>query len=293
MRVRAVVAVLAAACCVWTAQASVVYHNDFSDPTGMWGGGWNNSLVCPAYEDPNYDPVTAVSIYVPAGLPAGGGYNYFWMTPPNPSTTPNAANTLPGAPYNFTGCTGTCTARTDCYSTEALGTGHALWWRVYSGVQDPNGSWTLQARAAFDFSYQTNMGWNTSTHACSSGADANGGVSLYNGATAWDPTKVINMRFDDPSWDSVVDYPLQITIDDLSVATTPPPGLCGDANCDGLVNNGDIDAFIEAITNSTQYAIDHPGCPLTNSDANQDTLVNNGDIDAFISVITGGPGCGH
>ena len=77
------------------------------------------------------------------------------------------------------------------------------------------------------------------------------------------------------------------------VIRIPLPALCPDANCDGMVNNGDIDAFVEAITNSTQYALDYPGCPLSNSDANQDGFVNNGDIDAFISVITGGHGCGH
>ncbi len=54
------------------------------------------------------------------------------------------------------------------------------------------------------------------------------------------------------------------------LGTPPPAGLCGDANCDGLVNNGDIDAFVAAISDPTQYAIDYPGCPLSNSDANHD-----------------------
>jgi hypothetical protein len=64
--------------------------------------------------------------------------------------------------------------------------------------------------------------------------------------------------------------------------------LPGDANCDGLVNNGDIDAFVLALTNSAAYALQYPGCNLLNADCNSDGLVNNGDIDAFVALLTGG-----
>ena len=116
----------------------------------------------------------------------------------------------------------------------------------------------------------------------------------------------------DPAYTTLVYFdfeqtPHQIAVSDasqvasgwaLSGSTTPTMSapsvvLCGDSNCDGLVNNGDIEAFILSITNSRRYAAEYPGCPLVNGDANLDTLVNTGDTDPFISVITGGPGCGH
>ena len=62
----------------------------------------------------------------------------------------------------------------------------------------------------------------------------------------------------------------------------------GDVNCDGLVNNGDIDVFILALTDSAGYAAAHPRCHLLNADINGDGLVNNGDIDPFIALLTGG-----
>jgi hypothetical protein len=65
-------------------------------------------------------------------------------------------------------------------------------------------------------------------------------------------------------------------------------GMAGDVNCDGLVNNGDIDGFVLALTNSAQYLIAYPNCAIGLADANGDGLVNNGDIDAFVALLTGG-----
>jgi hypothetical protein len=75
-----------------------------------------------------------------------------------------------------------------------------------------------------------------------------------------------------------------------------PPGtpvnasgcLRGDVNCDGLVNNGDIDPFVLALTDPVGYATQYPGCDIHNADCNGDDLVNNGDIDAFVMLLTGG-----
>jgi T5SS/PEP-CTERM-associated repeat protein len=71
------------------------------------------------------------------------------------------------------------------------------------------------------------------------------------------------------------------------IVTQAPP-LIGDLNCDGLINNGDIDPFVLALTNSAAYAAQFPGCNLHNADINGDGLVNNGDIDAFVALLTGG-----
>lgn len=67
-------------------------------------------------------------------------------------------------------------------------------------------------------------------------------------------------------------------------------GTRGDLNCDGAVNNFDIDAFVLALTNPAGYAATYPDCELTHADINQDGLVNNFDIDPFVNCLVGG-GC--
>ncbi|MBL8880192.1 MAG: hypothetical protein JNG88_13825 [Phycisphaerales bacterium] len=62
----------------------------------------------------------------------------------------------------------------------------------------------------------------------------------------------------------------------------------GDANCDGLVNNFDIDAFVLALSNVDQYAATYAACNwLCNLDINRDGLVNNFDIDPFVMLLAG------
>jgi len=63
--------------------------------------------------------------------------------------------------------------------------------------------------------------------------------------------------------------------------------LLGDLNCDGAVNNGDIAAFVLAITDPTAYAQKYPDCDaLLVGDINGDDQVNNGDIPGFIALLT-------
>lgn len=67
----------------------------------------------------------------------------------------------------------------------------------------------------------------------------------------------------------------------------------GDLNCDGLVDNEDIDPFVLAITNPAAYAAAWPNCNIMNADINCDGLVDNEDIDPFVLCITTGvcPSC--
>ncbi len=60
----------------------------------------------------------------------------------------------------------------------------------------------------------------------------------------------------------------------------------GDTNCDGLVNNGDIDAFVLAVTDPSGYDAAFPACsaPCT-ADINDDGFVNNADIDGFVALL--------
>ncbi len=61
----------------------------------------------------------------------------------------------------------------------------------------------------------------------------------------------------------------------------------GDMNCDGSINNGDIDAFVLAISDAAGYAAAFPDCDIMLADVNADGFVNNGDIDAFVALLSG------
>ncbi len=63
-------------------------------------------------------------------------------------------------------------------------------------------------------------------------------------------------------------------------------GQLGDLNCDGLVNNGDIDAFVLALTEPAQYDAMYPDCSRLLADCNEDGFVNNADIDAFVAMLS-------
>ena len=65
-----------------------------------------------------------------------------------------------------------------------------------------------------------------------------------------------------------------------------PPGGAGDLNCDGVVNNFDIDPFVLALTNPTKYAQQFPNCDRRLADCNGDEEVNNFDIDPFVRLLT-------
>jgi hypothetical protein len=62
----------------------------------------------------------------------------------------------------------------------------------------------------------------------------------------------------------------------------------GDLNCDGAVNNFDINPFVLALTNPSAYQIAYPDCNVLNADCNGDGVVNNFDINPFVALLTGG-----
>ncbi len=72
---------------------------------------------------------------------------------------------------------------------------------------------------------------------------------------------------------------------ETDVSAIGPCFFLGDLNCDGLVNNGDIDAFILALNDPAAYAITYPACNIDAADCNQDGLINNGDIDSFVGLL--------
>ncbi|MGE0480376.1 MAG: agmatine deiminase family protein, partial [Phycisphaerae bacterium] len=62
----------------------------------------------------------------------------------------------------------------------------------------------------------------------------------------------------------------------------------GDLNCDGVVNNFDIDAFVLALTDPGAYALAYPLCSAQLADLDGSGVVNNFDIDPFVVCLTAG-----
>ncbi|TWT42314.1 Glutamyl endopeptidase precursor [Phycisphaerae bacterium RAS1] len=82
----------------------------------------------------------------------------------------------------------------------------------------------------------------------------------------------------------------------LGPASTCAPGacpslcLCGDANCDGVVNALDINAFVMAVNSQAQWQSMFTCDFLCSNDVNRDGAVNILDINAFVAALAAG-GC--
>jgi hypothetical protein len=84
-----------------------------------------------------------------------------------------------------------------------------------------------------------------------------------------------------------------VYLDDVDVSVVGGD-LCGDANCDGVFNGADIDAFFLALGDPAQweqvYGSGGLGCDLVETcDINYDLAVNGADIDPFFTAL----GVGH
>jgi DNA-binding beta-propeller fold protein YncE len=62
----------------------------------------------------------------------------------------------------------------------------------------------------------------------------------------------------------------------------------GDLNCDGVVNNFDIDPFVLALSNPDGYRVIHPDCNINNADVDGSGQIDNFDIDPFVALVSGG-----
>lgn len=63
-------------------------------------------------------------------------------------------------------------------------------------------------------------------------------------------------------------------------------GMIADLNCDGRVNNFDIDPFVLALSDPVAFAGLHPFCDRMLADTNLDGVVDNFDIDGFVLLLT-------
>ncbi|MBL8878435.1 MAG: hypothetical protein JNG88_04875, partial [Phycisphaerales bacterium] len=59
-------------------------------------------------------------------------------------------------------------------------------------------------------------------------------------------------------------------------------------NCDGRVNNFDIDPFVLALSDANEYAAAYPACDISTADIDGDGAVNNFDIDGFVACLVNG-----
>lgn len=73
--------------------------------------------------------------------------------------------------------------------------------------------------------------------------------------------------------------------DDVEVAARTPRDVAGDLNCDGRVDNFDIDPFVMALISPTEYTAAFPACRLANADLDGSGTANNFDIDAFLAAL--------
>ena len=64
--------------------------------------------------------------------------------------------------------------------------------------------------------------------------------------------------------------------------------LAGDLNCDGVLDNFDIDPFVLALTDPDTYHAQFPDCDIMNADCNGDGELDNFDIDPFVELLSGG-----
>lgn len=62
-------------------------------------------------------------------------------------------------------------------------------------------------------------------------------------------------------------------------------GLPGDLNCDGAINNFDVDPFVLALIDPAAYAAAFPECDIRGADVNADGYINNFDIDGFAGLL--------
>lgn len=75
----------------------------------------------------------------------------------------------------------------------------------------------------------------------------------------------------------------------LGTPCSQTPTIVGDLNCDGAVNNFDIDAFVLAIVDQVAYMTAYPTCSVASGDVNHDGMLNNFDIDPFVACIVNLP----
>ncbi|MBN2561627.1 MAG: hypothetical protein JXQ75_11925 [Phycisphaerae bacterium] len=83
-----------------------------------------------------------------------------------------------------------------------------------------------------------------------------------------------------------------VTYTATSVVLMVMPALKpGDMNCDGALDGLDVQPFVLAVLDPTQYGLDFPACRIDNGDINMDTYVDIADADPFVTCLLNGSSC--
>lgn len=126
--------------------------------------------------------------------------------------------------------------------------------------------------------------WN---HTGSEISDTNWSLQTFNIAAVADGQPAVFFRWGMGPTDSSVSYP-GWNIDDVEIwGVMPPPLLLGDANCSGVFDLDDMDAFVLALTDPNAYAATYPACSIETVDLNLDTHVDGADVQDFVEVLLG------
>lgn len=98
---------------------------------------------------------------------------------------------------------------------------------------------------------------------------------------------VLVARNDPPLYSPVVAAGVALAHGSISI-TVSDSAFAGDLNCDGVVDNGDIDPFVLALISPPAYHAAFPNCEILRADMNNDGFVNNSDIDPFVTCLVDG-----
>ena len=81
--------------------------------------------------------------------------------------------------------------------------------------------------------------------------------------------------------------PATATTPNAFTILNPAPPPTGDVNCDGTVDFGDINPFVQALADPSGYAATYPLCDALQADCNDDEVVDFADINPFIALLSG------
>ncbi|MGE0480060.1 MAG: hypothetical protein AB7Q17_06265 [Phycisphaerae bacterium] len=152
-----------------------------------------------------------------------------------------------------------------------------VWYGAWTGATANNHGLFLNDQLLIRRGVTTIDGFNVTTVAGS----VNGSGGISNGFETSPNGRYIILR-------AVIEDPANPGVFPTAVLLLTRAGLPGDMNCDGVVNNFDIDPFVLALTDAAAYEATFPNCDINNADASGDGLINNFDIDPFVALITGG-----
>jgi hypothetical protein len=182
---------------------------------------------------------------------------------------------------------GKTTVKTPLLDLSAYSDAAISYWRWYSNDE---GSAPNADTFRVDISSNAGGTWINAETVGPSGPETSGGwyYHQFNVADFVPLTDQIQLRFiaEDAGAGSII----EAAVDDFLIEVVdcnPPEPPAGDLNCDGTVNFGDINPFVQILSDFDGWQAAHPDCPWQNGDVNGDGSVNFGDINPFVALLTG------